>query len=166
MTTPRFKGDNGSFFTRQLFLELSPDPDLKYALYTLKDEDVGQYPSIKRLFIELGDETEYVFASTYFHSWKHYKKLLEVDWFSNVMTEAREELSLKLAAQNLLEIRAKAKSGDIKANQYLLEKKWLPQDKNSVGRPSKEKIKKEAENLFREASDINDDFGRILSFNK
>lgn len=162
--TPIFKTHQGVYLTKQLFWELSESPEL--VLYTIKDYDIEKdgrlLPSLHRRFVELGDLSEYTFATTYFDSWAHYKKLLKTSWFSAMMDEAREELSVKLAAQNLLEISKKAQTGDVRANQYLLERKWVPKD-DPVGRPSKSRIKEEANRLFDISEEINSDLRRLGS---
>jgi hypothetical protein len=155
---PTFKSPNGALYTKQLFYELA-DTGRDLVLYTLKDDDHEGYPSIKRLYVELEDETEYLFATTYFHSWRHFKKLLDVRWFKDVIDEAREELAVKMAAKELLKIRQKSEQGDLRAAQYLIEQRWKP--KESVGRPSKAKIKAEAERLAQDKSEFDDDLARI-----
>jgi len=159
-----YRNAQGIYLTKQLFYEFADDKSL--AFYTIKDTDlcVGDaiYPSIHRLFVETEDPSEYIFATTYFDSWRHYKKLLSASWFSACIDEAREELTLKLAARNLIALKKKAAEGDFRANQYLLEQKW--KEDSSVGRPSKAKIKQEADRLFAEKDDISDDLSRIISF--
>lgn len=157
---PTFKGGNGVYLTKQLFYETA-EGDKENVLYTLKDEDHLGYPSIRRLYVEMGDLSEYNFATTYFASWRHYQRLLAADWFRSVIEEAREELSVKLAAENLANISAKARAGDLKANQYLLERKWIDKPKDTVGRPSKEAIKKEAEKIVGSALEVEEDLSRL-----
>lgn len=159
----KFKAENGILLTKPLFFETA-DSDKSRVLYTLKDEAHKGYPSIKRLYIETEDTTEYVFAVTFFYSYSHFKKLLEVQWFRSVIDEAREELALRLAAKALLHIRQKADAGDIKANQYLLERKWEDGKKDKVGRPSKAAIKEEANRLFEKSNEIDEDLNRVLKF--
>lgn len=166
----KFKSSQGVYLTKQLFYEVCSDKET--ALYTLKDYDLtidgpeGQktYPSILRLFVTEGDETGFVFAKKYFDSWKHYKKLLQAPWFSNVISEAKEELSVQQAANALLAVSKRASEGDLRANQYLLEKKWV--DKDSVGRPSKASIKEEANRLFQQSDLVTEDAARILEFKR
>ena len=162
----KFKSSQGVYLTKQLFYEVCFDKAT--ALYTLKDyhltDDGRTYPSILRLFVAEGDETGFVFATKYFDSWKHYKKLLQAPWFSNVIAEAKEELSVRQAAYALLSVAEKARGGDLRANQYLLEKKWV--DKDSVGRPSKASIKEEAEKLFQQSDLVSEDAARILVFKR
>jgi hypothetical protein len=157
----KFKGLSGAWLTKQLFYETS-GADKSNCLYTLKDSDHKGYPSVRRLYIEMEDETEYLFAEKYFGGWPHWKRLLGCSWFMEYLEEIREELSAKLAARNLQKIREKASEGDLRANQYLIEKKWDPQAKDKVGRPSKEKIKEEAKKLSRIQDEYNEDYSRLM----
>lgn len=77
-------------YTKQLFFEMA-DPPRDNVLYTLKDEDHQGFPSIKRLYVDLEDQSEYLFATTYFASWYHFKRLAEISWFKPVLEEMREE---------------------------------------------------------------------------
>lgn len=162
----RFKSSQGVYYTKQLFYELCSDKET--ALYTLKDYDLAVdgrvYPSILRLFVAEGDETGFIFAKKYFDSWKHYKKLLSAPWFAHVISEAKEELSVQQSAHALLAVAKKAREGDLRANQYLLEKKWV--DGKEVGRPSKAAIKEEAEKLFQQSDLVSEDAARILEFKR
>ena len=70
MMTIKFRDETtGNFYTQGLFLELSY-ADLRNAVYTLKDFDYEfkgkTYISIKRLYLEIGDPTEYEFAQACF----------------------------------------------------------------------------------------------------
>ena len=49
------------------------------------------------------------------------------------------------------------------ANRYLLERGWMPKDSSKGGRPTKEAIRKEAHQIAAEASQVNDDFERLIS---
>lgn len=162
---PRFKNSSGVYFTRQLFVELC-DSERANCIYTLRPEDYeidGKvYPSLRRLYLEEGDESEYRFAQKYFDGWTLWKRLTSASWFLEYLNPIREELQVKLMAEALEKIRAKARSGDYHANKYLFEKGL--QSLNPVGRPSKAKIKQEAEKLFQEKSVFNDDIQRLKEF--
>lgn len=156
---PVFRASNGVYYTKQLFYEFA-DSDKSYVLYTLKDQDYMGYPSLRRLYMEMDDQSEYQFANRYFAGWSHWKKLLRCPWFADYITEFREELQIRSSAAYLTSIRLKALEGNLAANKYLLEQGWKD-SKDKVGRPSKEKIKQEADKLFRDSSDISDDLERI-----
>jgi hypothetical protein len=155
-----YKNASGSYLLKQLFFETA-DTDRERCLYTLKSEDHEGYPSIRRLYLEENDESEFYFAKKYFDGWPHWKRLMNCSWFAEYLLELREELAVKNAADNLREMRLAASKGNISASRFLLEGSWRPKD--SVGRPTKAKIKQEAEKLFMSDKDINDDLDRILA---
>lgn len=159
----KFKTENNQFLTKQLFFETA-DSDRSRVLYTLKPEDHKwhgkTFPSLRRLYIEMGDESEYLFAETYFGGWPHWKKLLSTSWFLDYLSELREELAARNASIALAEIRKSAREGNVSSSKYLLEQGWIPKDKRA-GRPTKEKIKYEAEKLSADHYDISEDLERI-----
>lgn len=162
--TKTFKAPNGVYYTKALFFETS-DPPRDYCLYTLKDQDHEGYPSLRRIYLELDDETEYLFAEKCFDGWPHFRKLLDCPWFVDYLSAWREELALRSSARALAQLKAKASSGDVSTNKYILEKGWDKSDK--VGRPTKAAINQKAKEMFEDSGDILDDFKRIsegLSF--
>lgn len=157
----KFKNANGVLLLKQLFFETA-DTERSRVLYTLKNEDHEGYPSLRRLYLEQDDETEFFFAEAYFDGWHHWKKLLQCSWFLAQLEPIREELATRNAARNLREIRKAAESGNVSASRYLLEGGWKP--KGSAGRPTKQKIKQEAEKLFLDSQDIKEDLDRLTEF--
>lgn len=157
MSTKQFKNASGSYYLKQIFFETA-ETDRTYVLYTLKDEDHRGYPSLRRLYLEMGDESEYVFANTYFGGWPHWKRLLNCNWFMDYLSSYREELVLRQQAESLVRLRTAARDGRLDIDKWLIERKW---DKDPVGRPSKERIKREAQQMTREAVDVSDDLARL-----
>ena len=71
----KFKNAVGAHLLKALFYEVSEDGTRVDCLYSLKQEDSPDiqdnsriYPSIHRLYVEMGDATEYEFAKKYFKS--------------------------------------------------------------------------------------------------
>lgn len=166
-----FKNASGAWLLKPLFYEYTTDGKDR-VLYTMKTEDhevviendfgepeVRVYPSLRRLYMEMGDESEFLFAQTYFGGWPHWKRLLTCSWFLDHLSEIREELAARNAAENLIAIRSKAKDGNFQANKYLLEQGWKP--KGDVGRPTKDRIRREAEKLSKNDSEVHADFERV-----
>src|SRR5688572_33124527 len=113
-----------------------------------------------------GDPFEYRFATTHLQDWTHWQTLCELSWFKPLVTRWREELDLRMKSESLARIIDEARSDrreSLSANKYLLEKGWQPKgsSKDQVGRPSKEKIRNEAERLYQEHSRIGSDVARI-----
>ena len=164
----KFKAPNGQFYTRQIFHEMNTT-DVSLVLYTLKDYDIeveGKLvPSLSRLYIEMGDVSEYDFALKYFGSWKHWKMISDANWFKEYITPMREELATKLMSLSVKRI-AQLAEGDTRdafqANRYLLDKGYIAKV-GVKGRPSKESIQREAEALFKEKDGFNEDFQRLIA---
>lgn len=147
----KFRDPSGNrLYTRSLFLEMlsssNNNSETDTALYTLKPYDYKGLPSLKRLYLEMEDETEYNFAYKYFESYDHWMKIQELSWMKDLIAEWRHELQIKIKAGALTRIKVDAKSNSksaFQANRYLLEKGWVDkEEKRRVGRPSKAEIHK------------------------
>lgn len=169
----QFKNIMGVHLLKPLFFEQTRDySEKELALYTLKDQDHivdGRvFPSIKRLYVEMEDTTEYEFANTYFDNYQHWKKLKASPWFKPIYEEMKEELALKLRHRYLS--RVKELTSDEKlamqANRYLLENDVVDKNVDKRGRPSKKAIEEEANKLFTDANAIDEDFDRLLKPNE
>lgn len=132
---------NGRPLTLSLFLELGYSD---YALYTLKECDheyKGKvYPSIKQLYIEKADPTEYTFANTYFLGWKHWLRLCENKQIRVYIDEWREELEVKIRCQGIKDVIASAKGGSFQAAKWISDRGWKTR---GAGRPSREEVDRE-----------------------
>lgn len=166
---PIFKNGSGAWLLKALFFETSTDPDKSRVLYTFKPEDHivdgKTLPSLRRLYLEMEDDTEYYFAQEYFGGWPHWKKLLNCSWFVDYITDIREELSAKQSADSKRRIREIAKDpkdkGSLQANRLLLDD--AKKSQSPVGRPSKDAIRRKAEELFQDQSELQDDLDRITA---
>jgi hypothetical protein len=153
-----YKNASGQHLLKQLFFETA-ETSRERVLYTLKGEDHEGYPSLRRIYLEMADETEFYFAEKYFDGYPHWKKLLACTWFVAALEPIRDELRSRNLADQLLFLKQASKNGNVSATKYLLEEAWKP--KSKVGRPSKEKIKQEADRLFMSSQDINEDLERL-----
>lgn len=164
----RFKNASGSWLLKPIFFEFD-DAEKNRAIFTLKGEDHTSkgvtYPSLRRLYLECGDDTEYYFAETHFGGWPHWKRLISCSWFMDYLSEIREELKAKQAADAKLRIREiagnKADKGSLQANRLLLEES--KKSDNPVGRPSKESINRRAQELVEDQAQLQEDLERITA---
>lgn len=158
--------------TKALFLEVDRDDQGKI-LYSLKDEDTEGYPSLYRLYMELGDLTEYEFATTYFYNWNHWKLLCKAPWFIEHVARWREELDLKTKSEAIKRIKAEAKNtkgkNTFSANKILIDRAWeksKPQKTSSsnrtAGRPTREEVLGELKREVSEARILEDDYQRVI----
>lgn len=165
----KFKNPNGVYIVKTLFCEWD-DTSRSQCVYTLKNDDHTMdgvtYPSLKKLYLELEDPTEYEFSQLYLDGWDHWKKLSSAAFFKEHCKEWREELEIRLRSQALARIKKRAaqdSKDSMVADKILLSGGWkTPEEKERVGRPSKQKIKEEADKLFRDTSEVDEDYKRIF----
>jgi hypothetical protein len=166
MTNP-FRSVSNQRLLKGLFYEESDNQ--QSVVYTLKDRDhpVGDktFPSLYRLYMETDDLTEWDFATKYLDGWEHWQMLCNCTWFQPFVARWRQELEVRARSRSLLRLRAVASSSAKEAylaNKFLIERGWVPKDeKSSVGRPTKEAIKREAEQLFQNSKEAETDLARI-----
>lgn len=165
----KFSNASGRLLTKALFYETTLE-DKYGVLFTLKDDDHVVngiiYQSLYRLYMEENDPTEYNFATKHLGGWGHWMMLCECNWFKEHLDRWRWEIELKVKAAALKRIEEEAKGeGKAKfaANRFLVDGGWIPKEraKANVGRPTQERIKKEAERLNQIDRDINEDFARL-----
>ena len=96
------KDTMGRFRTQSLFVETwrrSPHNDLP-PIFSLKaEEDQDGIISLKRVYLDTGDPTEYRFASGLFKDTKHWAHLCSLGWFKPFVERWRFELRARLRSQ-------------------------------------------------------------------
>jgi len=162
----RFKcPKTGVFLTQALFYELQHDHER--ALYTLKEfdhklENGRLLPSLKQLYLECQDPTEYTFAKQYFFSWQHWKRCLGNSSIRKHVDEWREELEIYMMSQGIKGVIDEATIKDnYQAAKWLAEKGWIDR---KVGRPSKEKQERELKLATRAKAAHDEDLTRISQY--
>jgi 5-methylcytosine-specific restriction endonuclease McrA len=139
------------FRTRSLFVEmwkLNPNQDYP-PLFTLKnDDDTDGYISLKRIYLDIADPTEYRFSVAVFRDPRHWGHLCRLDWFIPYRTKWRSELRAKLrstAISNLIKL-SEENAAAIKtvATEDFVYQSYLELEdgpmKRRVGRPNKERL--------------------------
>lgn len=168
-----FKNSMNRYLTKALFIEFESEPGIpteQYAIYTTQEEDREKngktYLSVYRLFLECNDPTGYTFANKHLGSWYHYQMLMKAPWFKETIDKALLELEVRTRSDALKSIIKDSKNpnsrSQFQASKFLLEKGWVPKD-SPVGRPTKERIKEEAEKMVLEEQSIEEDASRILN---
>ena len=131
----KFLDNRGNPLTQSLFLELGYN---QFAVYTLKENDYEYegklLPSLKRLYLEMEDVTEYDFASQHLLGWKHWVRLGENKNIRLHIDEWREELELKLRARAAKQMMELANAGSYQAAKWLADRGWSTR---AAGRPTK-----------------------------
>jgi hypothetical protein len=155
------KDSRGRPLTQGLFLEVGYNTE--FAIYTLKDEDFEYedktYLSLKRLYLEHADPTEYDFACTYLLGWDQWQRICANKIFTKVVESWRIELELKLRSQAFKDIMMQSQ-GDkgFQAAKWIADRGW---DKRMVGRPSKDELEREKSIRDIIAAEYNEDVVRL-----
>lgn len=159
----------GEFILSGLFIERDRDCYTQdYPQYSLKsfdrEIDGRVYPSLKRLYLEMEDPTEYDFANKYLYNYDHWKQLCGEKWFVDHLYKWRDELEMRLKAKALQTINQIAQSGgkeSLTAAKFLYKEVWADREKITPGRPSKQRIIEEARHIAREDTKALDDLKRL-----
>ncbi len=147
----KLKDSMGKIRTVSLFLEPAYN-DTDEAVFTLKDQDYTYkdkfYYSLKQIYLEIADPTEYQFAISVFNSWDQWKRMVGNKTLEPYISAWREELEIKLRSMGINNIIEVSKTSDVKALQAM---KWVAEGSWKVakrGRISKEdkasEVRKEA----------------------
>lgn len=128
--------------TQSLFLEIGYSDD---AIYSLKEDDCEyngkEYKSIKKLYLETADPTEYEFANKYFLNWSHWLRICNNKILAKYVAEWRDELEVKLRSAAYAQVYTQAtQGGSYQAAKWLADRGW---DIRKAGRPTKEEIEGE-----------------------
>ena len=137
----RLVDSTGRPLTQSLFLEIGYTD---FAVFTLKDQDFDyngkQLPSLKRLYLEFEDPTEYEFANEYLLGWRHWKRMNENKILKKHFEEWREELEYRMRSKGVRSLLKSATYGNFQAAKFFVDRGW---DKRQAGRPSKAELEKE-----------------------
>lgn len=159
-----FKNSNGVWLLRELFFETATNKD--NVLYTLKSEDLGDIPSLYRLYMESDDVTEYDFAIEHLGGWAHWKLLAAASFFQPYITEWRDELEIRARSRALAKVIATA-AGDSKdafaAQKFVANKEWDKNKPPARGRPSNAQVKAAANDMAAEQKRLSDDLARLMN---
>lgn len=149
----------GRYYTEALFLETGYDTTT--AIYTLTAEDKEYkgkiYPSLRRIYMECGDPTEYKFAIENFCNWEHWQKVQGNAKIAEHIEEWRSELEVKLRSKGVMSL-MKISGSNFNAAKWAADGGWGMKR----GRPSK--AEKAREKAIREkvAKEVEDDSSRIV----
>lgn len=151
---------SGKPLTQGLFLEIGYGDA---AIYTLKDDD-HEYNgrillSIKKLYLEMEDTTEYEFANKFFLGWSHWQRICNNKVLRKYIDEWRTELDLKLRARAVKLMIEQADGGGYQAVKWLADRGW---DIKKAGRPTKEDIESEKKAMAKVESEYGSDVVRLF----
>ena len=161
----KFITDNGIFLTNALFKEIDLN-NLGLAVFTLAPDDIEEngrkYISLRRIYLEENDPTEYKIANKYFCSWAHWKKVRESSRIKAIVDELREELEVRMRSRGVAGVLDKAMDGDYQASKWFAERGWIPTGLKKRGAPSKEEVQRELKIASKVSSVIDLDYERLM----
>ena len=154
----------GKYITQGLFYEA--EYDLTFAQYTWGPEDKekdGKFlKSLKKLYLEMEDTTEYEFATTYFIDYPHWQRLVNNKAVRTHIDQWRTELELKLRARAARSMIEQADKGNFNAAKWVADRGW----EAKRGRPSKEEVAAERKKAAVLSEELADEAGRVVAFAK
>lgn len=160
----KFRNDQNNLYSKELFVEFNTKPGV--ALYTLKDHDYKGCLSLKQLYLDCRDTTEYSFATRYFDNWKHWENLAKTTWLSPYVAEWRKELTLLLESEAIAKMRVTAEGTSkeaFAAQKYLADRYGKkPPERSPRGRPTKAEISQAARTMVDEANTLEEEARRVL----
>ena len=156
------KSNDGQYLTLALFWEHRHE---NYdATFTTKEQDIERdgvtYYSLRKLYLEWKDPTEYLFATEVIGSWDHWQKICKSYALKPEIQKWRAELEIKLRAESIKAIRQTATEEGSKgtaAAKYMAEKGW----EKRAGRPSKAEIERQKKIYAGISDQIEDDAERL-----
>ncbi len=150
----------GRWLTQSLFLEIGYKPQ---ALYTLKDDDheyKGKvYPSIKKLYMECNDPTEYTVATKHFGGLQHWLRIADNKMIAEHINAWRYELELKMRCEGIRNAAIAAEKGNWQAAKWFASRGW---ESKGAGRPSKDAIKRQQDFESKAAAIVKKDHLRLI----
>lgn len=160
----KYKDTQGRFLTKSLFKETSTlEQRRKFTPeFTLKEDDISGYKSMRKLYLSYEDPTEYAFAIEVLGSWDHWQKLANSNWFKEDYLDAwRYELEIKLRSKGILTMSTLAV---IDKNKDAA--KWLAQGGWNVsgsarGRPTKAEVEGEKKKAAAIKTSVSEDAERL-----
>jgi len=162
---PLLKDKMNRFRTTSLFREFymnSEGSELE-PLWSLQDDDPqGKLPSLKRLYMEIGDPTEYEFAMEAFGSWQQWLKIKASKAMQKWVQYWPDELEIKLRSEGIKAVSHEAKEGKnpFAAAKFLAKGEWKSTP-SKRGRPSKEEVERELKIAAQVDAEVGEDAERL-----
>lgn len=133
--------------------------NLEFAQYTYGDDHLYKdgkfYPSLKKIFLDIGDPTGYEFYTKYLGGQDHWDLLFDQPRWVELVNSWQEELEVRLRSAAIREIAKLAVKGQYAAAKYIAEAGWktnLKFNPNVNGRMTKrERLRNERLNNAVEA---------------
>lgn len=155
-----FKDSMNRWYTKGLFWETCFPENKSRATYTLKEQEHKGLPSLKQLYLDSEDLTEYSFATEYLGGWLHWKTLCKCAWFIPHLSDWREELEVRIRSKGIKSMieHSLTPKGQTSAK-WLAEKGWVEKKR---GAPSASEVKAELKQQAGIHAEVEDDLLRLV----
>lgn len=146
--------------TQSMFYEMTYDKerDIDLCLFTLSENDKeikGRvYHSLKKLYLDMEDLSEYEFATVIFGSYRIWENLCSVKWFQKHLEVWRRELRIKIRGKALKEM-IRSLDGTKSPPSFNTMKYLAELDKTQGNtKLTKDKIRKEKEEAYKDVLNL------------
>jgi hypothetical protein len=157
-----FKDKMGRYITQGLFIDYKYDET--YAVYTLESRDKeyrgNLYPSLRRLYLELEDPTEYLFANKYLDGWDHWLQMKANKALYAEIERWQEELEVRIRAKGVASLLKMSEGANFNAAKWVADGQW----QQKRGRPSNEEKAHERKIRERAMAEADEEAARVLPF--
>ena len=145
-TPDDFKDTMGRWRTNSLFKETNTDESKYTSVFTLADEDTDGRISMRRIYMDANDPTEFLAAKQLFGNLECWTNLCKSSFFKPHLTKWRAELQRRIQSRAVRVVEEAAKFGKINATQlnaakWLATQEWednkIVTNKRPPGRPPK-----------------------------
>ncbi len=159
----KLKDGLGRYRTMSLFREFYLQEKGQDPIWCLKDDDPqGELPSLKKLYMEIADPTEYEFAMEAFGSWQHWLKIKAARAISKFVEDWPIELEVKIRSEGIRAVAEEVRNGKSKFNaaKFLAKGEWK-ESSSKRGRPSKQEVERERKIAAKLDAEIGEDAERL-----
>lgn len=115
------------------------------------------YPSLRRLYLETADPTEYEFATKYLWGWEHWQRILGNKLLLKEVERWREELEVKLRSRGV-KAALSLTEGSFNAAKWAADGGW----NIKRGRPSKAEMERARKMREKALEEVKEDASRII----
>lgn len=142
-------GASPRWVTFKIFIDVpGREKDPAYAQYTYGDEHKyvnGKfYPSLKKLYLEEKDPTEYEFYTKWLGGKKHWEEICSNFSLNTMVKEWREELEAKMRSEAVRSVSKLADKGNFSAARFIATRGWETAPiSHTGGRPTKRERERE-----------------------
>lgn len=132
-------GTGRKFKTIACFYETNANEAEEPAPYYLGSFDVPGKVSVRQMYMDAADLSDYEFAMELVGAWEHWEVIRDSSWFKPYHERYRAELEAKIRSQAINRYAQAAKAGDPGALKWFADKAWNKgsDEKRGKGRPSK-----------------------------